>query len=346
MFDSNGMLTDRARGILFWITLSLIAIVAIAAIIAIVNVIGGLLSQEEPSLAINPGVVTLCIGEQRQFTVAGGAAVTWQASGGSITQGGLFTAGDIPGDHTVAASGADSRQTAQATVHVVICTPTPTLVPSPTPTPPATPTPESVAAADPQGDVGTYESGTPVEGVPAGVDISAASLGPDLRVTLQPTEGIPAGLAGWASEGEALLWIALHEPVASPPTVYINWLFALDLDGNPATGRPAGTARINPDLGDEAVLGVTYDPATGSYEPYFLIWDSAQQLWVAGAEGIRYTISDSRTVIGLALPLEALTQSAAQTTGVAFAPEAAKGRAAVDSYAGEQRVIDFYPDRP
>jgi hypothetical protein len=36
----------------------------------------------------------------------------------------------------------------------------------------------------------------------------------------------------------------------------------------------------------------------------------------------------------------------AQITDVTLVPEAVKGRAAVLSYAGEQAVIDFYPDRP
>jgi hypothetical protein len=48
----------------------------------------------------------------------------------------------------------------------------------------------------------------------------------------------------------------------------------------------------------------------------------------------------------LALPLEALTQTVAQVTGVTIVPEAVKGRAAALSQVEGQKVIDFYPDLP
>ncbi len=37
MFDEKGMLTDRARGILFWFTLAMIVIVAVGAIVTILR---------------------------------------------------------------------------------------------------------------------------------------------------------------------------------------------------------------------------------------------------------------------------------------------------------------------
>ena len=225
----------------------------------------------------------------------------------------------------------------------------PTEPPAPTAAPVATPTPESIAPppADPQGDVGTYESGTPVEEVPAGVDIRAASIAPDLRVVLQPTEGVPVGMAGWVGEGEILLWIALHEPVPDPPTVYMNWIFALDVDGNTATGCPPGSARINPDLANDASIGVSYNTATGAYESYAYVWDAAQGNWTLVPDAVRPPyFDDSRTLIGLAMSLETLTQAVAQTTGVTLVPEAVRGRVAAETYVGGQRVIDFYPDRP
>ena len=225
----------------------------------------------------------------------------------------------------------------------------PTEPPTPTAAPVATPTPESIAPppADPQGDVGTYESGTPVEEVPAGVDIRAASIAPDLRVVLQPTEGVPVGMAGWVGEGEILLWIALHEPIPDPPAVYMNWIFALDVDGNTATGRPPGSARINPDLADDAVIGVSYNTATGAYESYAYVWDAAQGNWTLVPDAVRPPyFDDSRTLIGLAMPLETLTQAVAQTTGATLVPEAVRGRVAAETYVDGQRVIDFYPNRP
>ena len=343
------MLNDRAREILFWFTIGMIILVAVVAVITILRACGGPVAMEPPP-AINPGEISLCAGERHQFTVEGDVEVTWQATGGTISESGLFTAGDVPGDYTITATRDGSRQVAEAIVHVVACTPVPTPTPAPTPipTPTATPTPEPtpLPPADTQGDVSAYESGASVEQVPAGVDIQAASVAPDLRVELQPTAGVPAELAGWATEGEVLLWISLYEPVPASLAQYTDWLFALDLDGDTGTGRPAGTARINPDLGTEAAIGVSYNPASGKYEPYFWMWDPAQGDWTEGPGLVRFYLNESRTLIGLALPLETLTHNVTQTTGVTVVPEAVKGRAAALSFAGEQAVVDFYPDRP
>jgi len=225
-------------------------------------------------------------------------------------------------------------------------TPTPTDTPTPTETPTPKPSPTPTPLADPQGDVGTYESGDPVEGVPAGVDIRTASVDAGLRVVLQPAEGVPAGLAAWATAGEVLLWIALYEPVPDPPAGYVEWVFALDLDGDVGTGRPVGSARINPDLGMEVAVAAYYEPDTAEYATYFLVWDPARGAWTIGPQEVRFTLDESRTLVGLALPLQTLTQMVAQTTGVTLVPEAVKGRAAALSSVEGQRVIDFCPDRP
>ena len=341
------MLNDRAREILFWFTVGMIILVTLVAVITILRTCGGPIAVEPPP-AISPAEISLCPGERHQFIVEGDVEVAWQASGGTIGENGLFSAGNAPGDYAITATRQESGRMAEAIVHVVACTPLPTLVPTTAPTPTATPTPEPTPLpppADPQGDVSAYESGTPVEGAPNSADIRAASVAPDLRVDLQPSAGIPEELAGWASEGEALLWISLYEPVPNPPA-YTDWLFALDLDGNTATGRPAGSARINPDLGDEAVVGVLYDPASGEYTPYFLVWDPEQGGWTDGPDVVRFTLDESRTAVGLALPLEILTQTVLQTTGATLVPGDVKGRAAVLSFAGEQAVVDFYPNRP
>jgi hypothetical protein len=334
----------------------MIILVAAVAVITILRACGNVMSLEESPLPISPGEVSLCLGEQHQFVAEGGIDVTWKATGGTISETGFFTAGDAPGDYIVTAMQSKPRQIAEAIVHIAACTPvpspepspTPTPTPIPTPTPTAEPTPEATvpSPADRQGDVGTYASGAPVEAAPEGVDIRSASVGTDLRIDLQPTAGVPMELAGWATEDEVLLWIALYEPIPEPPMVYTDWLFALDLDGDMATGRPAGTSRINPDLGTEAAIGVSYNPASGEYEPYFWIWDPAQGDWEVGPEATRSYLSDSRTLIGLALPLETLTQNVAQIAGVTVVPEAVKGRAAALSYAEQQGVVDFYPDRP
>ncbi len=358
------MLDDKSRVILFWFTIAMVVVVVIVALATLLQAWGGPLEDESP-LAINPAEINLCLGEQYQFTVGGigedesadEVEISWRTSGGgTISESGPlaanFTADGEPGNYAITAIRRGPRQVADATVHVNVCTPTPTPsptpIPSPTPLPSPTPTPTlepTLSFDDPRGDVNAYDGGAPVEGVPASADVRIASVGPDLRVNLQPADGIPAELAAWAVEGEILLWITLYEPVPNPPA-YSDWLFVLDLDGNAATGRPAASARINPDLGDEAVLGVLYDPASGEYAPYFLVWDPAQGGWTDGPGGIRFFLGESRTVIGLALPLETLTQAAAQTTGVTLVPGAVRGRAAALSIVGGQMVVDFYPNRP
>ncbi|MBN1178383.1 MAG: hypothetical protein JXD18_04175 [Anaerolineae bacterium] len=228
-------------------------------------------------------------------------------------------------------------------------TPAPTntlLPPTDTPVPPTPePTPTPIPS-DPQSDVTAYEGGPAVEDAPAGVDIRMASIAPTKRVVLQPSPSMPAELVGWATQEDALFWVTLHQPVPDPPQEYTEWLFALDLDGNTATGRPADSARINPDIGMEVAVGLYYEPSNASYTTYFLVWNPAQGSFASPTADVRYTISESRTVIGIALPLETLTQAVASTTGVTVDPTMAQGRAAAIGWIGNQRVIDFYPDRP
>jgi hypothetical protein len=227
---------------------------------------------------------------------------------------------------------------------VVAPTETPTLQPSPTlpPLPEPSPTP----VLDAQGDVGIYGSGVLIEGAPGGVDIRSASVDADLRLSLQPGEQAPAELAQWMGGSELLLWVSFYDPIPDPPPVFTDWVFVLDLDGDAATGRPVGTAQINPDLGYEAAIGVTYNDTRGAYERYFLVWDSARSALVLAPDVPQFIVTESRTLIGIALPLETLTQAVQETAGVTFVPEAVRGRTAAQSLAAGQKVIDFYPDRP
>ncbi|MCP4539107.1 MAG: hypothetical protein GY832_18380 [Chloroflexi bacterium] len=228
-----------------------------------------------------------------------------------------------------------------------ISTNTPAPIPTATPVPTETPLPTpiiQVSPADAQGDVVSYNDLVPVQSVPAGVDIRAASAAPDLRITLQGAGNVPSELSGWA-EGEVLLWVALYEPVPDPPSAYTEWLFVLDLDGNTETGRPPGSLHTNPDLGVEVAIAAYYDPNVGAYETYSLVWDPTVGNWADGPAGVHFTLSESRAVVGIALPMDALTQSAAQVAGVTVAPGAVRGRAATLATV-DQRIIDFYPDRP
>ena len=347
-------LSNRARIILFWFTIAMMILVAVVAALTILRACGGPMLPQEPPPTISPPEVNLCPGDQQQFTVTDAEGITWEATGGAITEDGLFTAGNAPGEYAVTATRDDSGRSSTAVVHVVACTPTPTRLPSPTPTlppPTATPTPEPTAPppadleGDAQDDIGAYNTGAPAEAPQTGVDIQGANITPNSDVTLQPTEDVPAELSDLVAEGDVLLWLSLYEEIPDPPPAYTNWLFALDVDGNTETGRAVGSARINPDLGDEFVVGVTYNPGTGAYEPYTLVWDTNVGNWVDGPD-VRYQIGESRTSIGFALPLDALTQALADAGGATIAPEAVKGRVAAETYVGENRVIDFYPDRP
>ncbi len=225
-------------------------------------------------------------------------------------------------------------------------TATPTL-PTPTLSPivAVTQEPVLVGAADPPGDVRAYETGELVEAAPLGIDIRVAGIGPDGRVSLLPTEEAPAQLAAWVNPGEVLLWMRLHEPIPEPMPFYSEWLFALDVDGNPATGRPVGSARINPDLGMEVAIGL-YESG-GQRGSYLLVWNSAQGALQSSSVEVRYTLNDTRSAVGLAVSLEALTRAVAENSGVTLDPAAITGRAAaLTALASGERVIDFYPDLP
>jgi hypothetical protein len=347
------MLSDRARIILFWVTIGLMVVIAIGAATTILRACG-VLGAKEPPPEITPTEINLCPGEQRQFSLESDIDVTWEAGGGTITENGLFTAGDTPGEYTVIAVPEGRQEEAEAIVHIVDCTPTPEPTPTPTAEPTvaatATPTPEAdepVEGTDAQDDIVYYDNGEPAS-APAGIDIQAANINMEREVTLQPTENMPEALSDFAGEGDILLWLSLYEPIPDQPPAYTNWLFALDVDGNPETGRQPGQAQINPDLGDEVAVGISYNPETGAFEPYTLVWNEAQGDWVAGPEA-RYQIDETRTVMGLALSLEdlrgALTEAEAATS-----LEGVKGRAAAETYVvvdeEVRRVIDFYPDRP
>ena len=103
------MLNDRARVILFWFTIGMVVLVAAVAIITILRACGGSVSMAPP-LTISPAEVNLCPGEQSQFTVEDGVEATWDVTGGTISEGGLFTASDGPGDYTVIATQRGSRR--------------------------------------------------------------------------------------------------------------------------------------------------------------------------------------------------------------------------------------------
>jgi len=246
------------------------------------------------------------------------------------------------------ASSGEPTVTVESPVSVMPTVPPPTWTPEPTevPAPTDTPMPEPttpVFPVDAQDDAVVYETGDPVEEIPDGIDIRVASIGADMAVALESPEEVPEALDGWATEDEVLLWVELYEPVPEEPAEKLEWFFALDMDGDTATGRPAGQRPINPDLGYEAAIALAYDPGTGAYSTYCLVWAAGS--WVAGPD-VRYTIDESATLIGLAISREELIQSVADNSGVTAVPDGVKGRAAAFSATGQARITDFYPELP
>ena len=178
------------------------------------------------------------------------------------------------------------------------------------------------------------------------IDIRISSVESDLSLPLQPS-GTPPDLTGWASAEDALLWINLHEPIPDPPAEYTEWVFAIDLDGDTLTGRPPGSAAIDPDLGTDAAIGLYYNPfGSNAYATYFLVWDPVQSGLVPMPGDVTYIINESRTLIGLSMPLDTLTGTVFEVSGVTFDPALSRGRSAALQGQGETRVIDFYPNRP
>lgn len=250
----------------------------------------------------------------------------------------LFRSGSRP-DATASPPATGTSEATDASTTSPTSTPEPTDTPAPTPEPTDTEEPSPAAQPDPQGDVEANADGAPVDEVPAGIDIRTASVGADMSIVLQPEEGIPPELEGWADpDQEALLWITLYEPIPVTPTERLEWVFVLDVDGDVDTGRPAteDQPRIKTGLGDEVAISLYYDVENQRYATYCLVWNGG---WGSGPQ-VRYQIDDSRTVIGLALPYDELVE----TLGGTIDPDAVRGRAAALSGTKPNRIADFYPE--
>lgn len=219
-------------------------------------------------------------------------------------------------------------------------TPEPTLAPEPTEEPTAEPTMPAFLPDD-QGDAVVYETGNPVEEIPAGTDIRIASIGDDMEVALGSPEEVPGGLADLATGDDVLLWLELYEPIPESPEGRLEWLFVLDMDDDTETGRPAGQRPINPDLGYEAAIGLAYED--GTYSAYVLIWQAGS--WAGGPQAT-YLVDESGTLIGLAVPREELVAKVSELSGVETVPDDVKGRLAALAGAGANRIADFYPELP
>jgi parallel beta-helix repeat protein len=136
-------------------------------------------------VTVSPQRVTLAPGAQQRFTAAtnGNGRVHWRATGGTISGGGVYTAGSEPGSFTVTASRANASDTAT----VVIVEPAPAPEPRPTPAPAPGPTP----APAPLGSVAIYAG----DNIQAAVNARAAGTvfvikaGVHRRQSVRPKDG-------------------------------------------------------------------------------------------------------------------------------------------------------------
>lgn len=84
------------------------------------SVTAGSVLPSGAAILISPGAIALQPGQQQQFAAAvsglSSAAVTWRATGGTITSAGLYTAPSSAGSYTVTATSATSRRRSTSTV--------------------------------------------------------------------------------------------------------------------------------------------------------------------------------------------------------------------------------------
>jgi hypothetical protein len=334
---------------------------------------------------ISPGEIILTPGEGWQFRAVAGErtmpGVKWTATGGDIGPEGFYVAPDTPGDYQIIAQHPNSSYRAAATVHVVntenagteqsisptesvtSVQPTTAFTTAPKATPaeqtPAEPTsapttaPTQTSSPSPSiffdgvGDLVSFDTLEPVSVAPPGTDIRAAcfSGGRQLMRT------IPAELAGeisdWDTEENLILWLAFHQPVPTASDMERFWIFALDTDGDTATGRPVGEGIINPDIGVEATIGVHSDPATGiELAPYILVWNARLATSESQTLDLEARLSAARDALFIRVPVGSLTETIKTLSKVEPNWDQTIGRALATATTSEGTVADFAPERP
>ena len=233
--------------------------------------------------------------------------------------------------------------------------PTPTGVPLPLPTVAPitlTETPLAIVSTpppppDPASDETWLVGGEVVDAPPAGVDIASCNVNTDTLVQLGLT--VPLTVEVVTDTEQLHIWLTLREPVPAGRDLTYHFLVALDLDGDPDTGRPPGAGHINPELGTEVGAGVFLYP-DGELEPYLFIWDTAQGDWADAAatpDIIQTTLNESRDIVVFTFPLEGLSAAVEELSGITLTPGNLKGRtAAIANSDTEPAVVDFCPDLP
>ncbi len=276
------------------------------------------------------------------LAITAGALVAYMA-GGTALQGATTTVSSQPST-TATAQLAAIQPTPTATPRPTITPrpPTPTLTPTSTPTP--TPLPTPAAWADPRDDLINYTTRQLMSDVPGAYDIQAASFTSERQLL----QNFPPSLNGLQQPaGQFLsLWMTLYAPLPEKSTARANWLFALDVDANPGTGRPQGDGLINPDLGIEITFGIYADPENDAhYQPYVIIWNAQTQQSDSILLPAEVQFNAARDAFVLHIPLEALNERLRESAQIAPAWQQARGRAATLVTIAEL-AADFAPDLP
>jgi hypothetical protein len=365
-----------------WVVVGFILLLAFVAAFTLVTLLLPMGFTAPTGFQVAPGEITLRPGQGWQFRAIHEGkqihGVVWTATSGRIGPEGFYTAPQTSGDYQVMASHPSTDFSASAIVHVVPEASEPTSAlplatlaeseptaestqanPAPTPTsrqpavtpvqptakPTSTPTPAFASDLDPQDDLVDYTWLTPIEDTPPGSDISLACFDEDMRLV----QAIPPELANqvsdWTFEDNLVFWIMLHEPISTTANTTISWLFAVDTDADPTTGRPLDAGVINPDIGPEITVGVRLDPP-GKIFPYIYIWDVTTGDSELSETGLEARFTTERDAVLIRVPTASLTSQIEDLSQTEADWSKAVGRAAALVTSEQGAAIDFFPDLP
>ena len=329
---------------------------------------------------ILPSEVTLYPGEGCQFRAVAGdrlmPGVKWTASDGDIGPEGFYVAPDTPGDYQIIAQHPNSEYRTAVTVHVVAANeagteqppnPTETAIPiqtttvpttastvtpaspthSPSPAPTQTSTSASTVFLDAAGDLVSFDTLEPVAIAPPGTDIRAACFNSEGQLMRAIPDELAGEVSDWDTEENLVLWLTFHEPVPTVPDVERYWIFALDVDGNTATGRPVDEGKINPDIGVEVTIGVHSNPAAGiELAPYIMVWNTRLVTSEPLTLELEARLSTARDALFVRVPADLLAEIVRSFSEVEPNWDQTSGRALATATTSEGTVADFAPERP
>jgi hypothetical protein len=297
--------------------------------------------------------------------------VKWTASDGDIGPEGFYVAPDTPGDYQIIAQHPNSEYRTAVTVHVVatedviteqpsstktaipVQTTIPTVTPtastpsSPSPAPTQTSASASMVFFDAVGDLVSFDTLEAVAIAPPGTDIRAACFSSERQLMRTVPEELASEISDWNAEENLVLWLTFHEPVPMVPDMERYWIFALDTDGNTATGRPIDEGKINPDIGVEVTIGVHSNPTAGiELSPYMMIWNTRLATSELVAMELDARLSTTRDALFVRIPEKQLAETIRAVSGVEPNWNQAVGRALATATTNEGTVADFAPERP